>query len=333
MAIIWMGVLLGLGVAVVAEMRAFNPTSMPQSILVAAVLQVLPLCLLGRSPLFTWRFMTLGVAWVAFASPGASTAWPWSVTALVLYAVVLVMVAERSEGPQLLGVWVWSVAALWISGLGASIWLLAALAAVVAALLGIGYLLRSRADARTELARAAAELDTQVTQSAVLAERARVARELHDVVAHHMSMIAVQAQAAPLRNPDLPPQAVRTFALISDAAKEALAETRGIVSLLRGEDAQNELEPAPSLERLDDLIAGARGAGMHITFTSSVRNEDIGPAHALTVYRMLQEALANAARHAPGAPVEVHLTARDGELELVVRNGPPPTAAQDGEQP
>jgi signal transduction histidine kinase len=322
-AVVWLIVVGGLLVAVSAELAAFaRGSARPWTCALAAGLTVCPLFLWGRSPLVAWRFMTLGLAAVALVH-GPAGSWPWSVTGLILYAVIMVIVAERAEPSLVMGAWIWSVLALLVSGWGLSQWAVAALAAGLGGLAVLGNVQRDRDQAREELARTSAERDSESAQKAVLAERARIARELHDVVAHHMSMIAIQAEAATLREPGLPAGTIESLGLIRDAAKEALTETRGIVGLLRGGEATSEREPAPGIGQIEALVVGARSSGMAVTLEMGGLTGVVPPATGLTAYRIVQEALANAARHAPGAPVTVAVTQTADQLSVTVRNGPP----------
>jgi signal transduction histidine kinase len=276
----------------------------------------------------------------------------------VVYAVVFALAARAIAPSQLPGLWVWTMAALWISGRGASAGVLVTMGAIAGVLALLGLALRDRTEAREELAATSAERDAASARSAVLAERTRIARELHDVVAHHMAMISIQAQAAPLRIPDLPPAAAQTFGLIEHAARQALAETRGIVGLLRGEElpadaahagpsaqdpeATQELAvaqdlavapaaerlPAPTLDNIPELVEAARAGGLPVTLSLSGSTQSVPASTALTAYRMVQEGLANAAAHAPGAAVQVEV-ARTGEvLRVNVVNGPPAEAPE-----
>ncbi|MDR3106937.1 MAG: histidine kinase [Bifidobacteriaceae bacterium] len=319
----WLVVVGGLAVAVSAELAAFSHgRGHPWACVAAAALTAGPLLFLGRAPLVTWRLMTLGLAGVLLVN-GPSGSWPWSPTGLALYAIVLVIVAERAQPSLVTGVWLWSVLAVWVSSRGISQWLVAALAAALGGLVVLGNVQRGRDAARQQLAQTSAELDAESAQKAVLAERARIARELHDVVAHHMSLIAIQAEAAAVREPDLPQSTLRSLNLIRDAAREALAETRGIVGLLRGGEATAEREPAPGIGQIEALVSGARTSGVAVTLELSGVQPGLPAATELTAYRIVQEALANAARHAPDAPVQVSVSQAAGALTVEVRNGPP----------
>jgi signal transduction histidine kinase len=196
---------------------------------------------------------------------------------------------------------------------------------VVVAALALG-------DARRQRGQAVAERDEAQRDQALMEERARIARELHDVVAHHVSMIAVQAETARLTTPDLPVEGKQRFEAIGDTARDSLNDLRQLLGVLR-EDAPGEAEraPQPGLADLDALVDAAREAGTPVRLTMSGQPEPLSPGVDLTAYRIAQEALTNARRHAPGAEVDVELRYETETLHLEVRdNGPGTEAGPNG---
>ncbi|WP_433016073.1 sensor histidine kinase [Kribbella sp. CA-294648] len=193
---------------------------------------------------------------------------------------------------------------------------------------------------RRQLKRAAAlEVSSRVVADTLLehalrGERARIARELHDVVAHHISMIAVQAETARLTTAGLPPEGADRLVAIGDTARAALTEMRRLLGVLR-EDAGGEptRKPQPGLQQLVELVDEARdsaGASTRLIVHGTVGPLD--PGLELIAYRIVQEALTNVRRHAPGAAVDVELEYRADELRLRVRdNGPGPAPEQSGD--
>jgi signal transduction histidine kinase len=158
----------------------------------------------------------------------------------------------------------------------------------------------------------------------VMEERARIARELHDIVAHHLSVITVESEAARLTSPKLSTDASSRFEAIATTAREALTETRRLLGVLR-EDGGGEADraPQPGLDDLDDLIGRAEAAGMTIHVVREGRIARLPLGVDLAAYRIIQEALTNARRHAPGADVDVELSYAETALYLHVRdNGP-----------
>ena len=216
---------------------------------------------------------------------------------------------------------------------GVLVVLLAALAPA-AALAGIAQ--RARSEALVHSQARQGITDTLVEHMA-RGERARIARELHDVVAHHISMIAVQAETARLATPGMPAAGAQRLLEIGDTARTGLTEMRRLLGVLR-EDAQAagpgqqdaDRHPQPGLQQLNELLDEARnasGAGTRLIVSGPPATLD--PGVELAAYRIIQEALTNARRHAPGAAVDVELHFADDALWLRIRdNGPGPPAAQ-----
>ncbi|MGH9090853.1 MAG: sensor histidine kinase [Acidimicrobiales bacterium] len=169
-----------------------------------------------------------------------------------------------------------------------------------------------------------------VLENVTRGERARISRELHDVVAHHISMIAVQAESARLTVPGLPPDGSKRLSAIGDTARTALNEMRRLVGVLREEtlrvegDPETERAPQPGLAELMTLVDTARdvsGAGVRLIVSGLSGPIDSGVE--LAAYRIVQEALTNARRHAPGCAIDVELGFGDRDLRVRVRdNGP-----------
>lgn len=186
----------------------------------------------------------------------------------------------------------------------------------------------------TALVNSAAEqaIADTLLEHAARGERARIARELHDVVAHHISMIAVQAENARVTTPGLPGVGAERFLAIGDTARTALTEMRRLLGVLR-EDAGGaalDRRPQPGLQQLGELVDEARdasSAAVRLIVEGPVRPLD--PGLELTAYRIVQEALTNTRRHAPGAAVDVELHYTRDSLRLRIRdNGPSPHTTQ-----
>jgi signal transduction histidine kinase len=167
-------------------------------------------------------------------------------------------------------------------------------------------------------------------------ERARIARELHDIVAHHISVISVQAETARLTTPGLPAAGAQRLTEIGDTARAGLTEMRRLLGVLR-EDAGvvvAERHPQPGLVQLAELIDAAReasGACARLIVSGPVAELD--PGVELAAYRIAQEALTNARRHAPGTAVDVELRYGEDTLLLRIRdNGPGPPAARHADE-
>jgi signal transduction histidine kinase len=179
-----------------------------------------------------------------------------------------------------------------------------------------------RSEARGRLAEQELVSATERARRATLEERTRIARELHDVVAHHMSVIAIQAQAALYRVPDLPAELATSFTTIRTNALQALTELRRVLGVLRADDS-GDTRPQPTLANINDLVGNVRATGA--TVASAVRGSprQLPPGVELSAYRIVQEALSNAIRHAPGAEIRVEIAYRPTDLMIRVVNGAP----------
>jgi signal transduction histidine kinase len=170
---------------------------------------------------------------------------------------------------------------------------------------------------RRERALEAARILEEETRRRATEERLRIARELHDALGHHISLINVQAGVALHVNEELPQQARSALDAIREASKEALTELRSVLDILRRSDEQAPRSPTPSLERLDTLVSQAQAAGL------TIRTETVGQAQPLpfgvdvAAFRIVQEALTNVSRHAGQARATVQLAY--GERDLTVQ--------------
>ncbi|MGZ4249805.1 MAG: sensor histidine kinase [Solirubrobacteraceae bacterium] len=176
----------------------------------------------------------------------------------------------------------------------------------------------------------------ELLEHAARGERARIARELHDIVAHHISMIAVQAETARMTTPGMPPATAKRLSAIGDTARTALTEMRRLLGVLR-EDADADepvLRPQPGLAELNELLDETRAAsGSAARLILSGLPVRLDPGVELAAYRIVQEALTNARRHATGAAIDVELHYDDRALRLRIRDngpGPPAQAATAG---
>ncbi|MFI6049587.1 sensor histidine kinase [Streptomyces violascens] len=208
----------------------------------------------------------------------------------------------------------------------------------------VGAALRGRRVARTQLVVQEEITAEERARRTLLEERSRIARELHDVVAHHMSVISIQAQVAPhlVENPS--DELKENLAGIRQNAVEALTELRRVLGVLRSEDPVAEgavpgavgvgarHAPQPSLERLDELVANVRGAGVTVTADVVGTVRALSPGVELSAFRIVQEALSNAMRHAPGAAIRVVVAHHRAELVVRVTNTAPdrPVAPSPG---
>jgi signal transduction histidine kinase len=155
-------------------------------------------------------------------------------------------------------------------------------------------------------------------RAAVAEERARIARELHDVVTHHVNLVVLQAMAASGQLDRHPERAREALRVIEHSGREALTEMRRLLGVLREEDAERPLGPQPGVADVDALVGTARSAGLDVGLAVSGTPRQLPAGLALTVYRIVQEALTNAARHAAGARVGVRLAYAPEVLDVAV---------------
>jgi signal transduction histidine kinase len=247
-----------------------------------------------------------------------------------LVALVVALYRLGYEGAQVLAAGIavtFGVVAL-AQGSGHQTQLVLILLAAATPLAGwAGYARRATGESVTRSAQHEV-LAGSLLEHTVRGERARISRELHDVVAHHISMIAVQAETARLTTRGMPAAGAQRLLAIGDTARSALTEMRRLLGVLR-EDAAAELaqrRPQPGLDQLNELldeVRDASGAGTRLIVSGWLTPLD--PGVELAAYRIVQEALTNARRHAPGAAVDVELRYADDGLHLRIRdNGPGP---------
>lgn len=186
---------------------------------------------------------------------------------------------------------------------------------------GVGESLRARRSTAAGQATAAALMRDLRERDAVTRERAAIARELHDVVAHHVSMIAVQAATAPYGLPDLPEAAQTAFGDIAVQARAALAELRTVLGVLREGGGRAEESPQPTLDDVPGLVQRVRDVGGDAVLTVRGTSRPLPDSVEVCGFRIVQESLTNAGRHAPGAPVRVMLDYAEDALLVTVENG------------
>ncbi|MBF9071998.1 sensor histidine kinase [Streptacidiphilus sp. NEAU-YB345] len=194
----------------------------------------------------------------------------------------------------------------------------------------IGSSLRGLRAARTELVAQEELTAEERARRTVLEERSRIARELHDVVAHHMSVISIQAQVAPHLVEDPSQELRETLDGIRQNAVEALAELRRVLGVLRAESPLGggvDEAPQPTLARLPELLNNVRGAGLTVEVAVTGEERPLAPGVELSAYRIVQEAVSNAMRHAPDAAVAITLDYRPAALGVAVVNEPPRSPA------
>ncbi|MFI6502649.1 sensor histidine kinase [Nonomuraea typhae] len=290
----------------------------------------LPVLLRDRWPLAAWR-LALGLLpaalyldrWIDnFPEQGITYTWPM----ITMYLLVLYTTASRTDLPVAVVTWVVSVLILGVANSNVVV-----LGGIIFAVpIVLGYNVRARRQASVKLAEEEKLKGAAEGAQAVLEERARIARELHDVVAHHMSVIAIQAEAVPLKARGDAKQLEEGLGEIRALSLEAIAQLRQVLGVLRDSDGRKETAPQPDLDRVDELVANARAAGLAVLFRRSGTTEGVPQAVALSAYRIVQESLSNVMRHAPGATVSLEVMRAGSELVVRVANGP---SKQPGAEP
>jgi signal transduction histidine kinase len=288
----------------------------------------LPLVLVR--PVYATALQFGGVALFASAMRvGQSPTWPLTVTGLVTLVIYIGICTVRAGWKVAVATW-WGSALLLIllvlvhpggRGIDGAQPVLIVYPAISAGVLLAGLGVRYGATIRRQLAEARRDVAAEQGQRAVVEERTRIARELHDVVAHSMSVIHMQATSAAYRLKDLDPEAKAEFAGIAAGARATMREMRQLLAVLRDESADPQLAPVPNLGRLDELAQGARQAGVPVSVRMAddlLVPETIGAAG----YRIVQESLSNVIRHAPGARTSVDLEVSNGDLAILVVNEP-----------
>jgi signal transduction histidine kinase len=313
----------------------FASHDVPSSLapLVAAI-GVLPVLLIRTNPLAAWALTTFAAVGIAMAFPPLpGYAFPWQPMHFLVMLATLVAVTVTCPWKRVFVVWLATVAVVaafmppelkpgWIFGVS-----------MVTATAG---LLRGLLLSRRQLARQEELSELERARRAVLEERSRIARDLHDVVAHRMSLVVVQAQTASRRLDDVPPRVEQELDSIAEQAREALNEVRGMLGVLRSDGRLPETAPQPSLDEVEPLLTDTRSAGVDLDWSITGDPAGCSDAAGMVVFRILQESLANASRHAPGAHVFVDIGYDVGSVSLSVVNGPAtsespvPTGRQDG---
>lgn len=323
--------LIGLAVANNQYLLANRPTLAAVWAGLLSAAAVLPVAIAVRRPLVAWR-IAYPVLFLGSMSASPTESWPWAPVQIIGFLVVLLLVAITSDSAVTVAAVAFSIVPGFIffrdqaNAFGVTVLL------VAVALLGDVVSRRRRS--RDQLAEQAELTELERARRAILEERARIAREMHDVVAHHMSMIAVQAETAPFRVAGLSGPAKAELAGIATSARSALTDMRRLLGVLRAENEDAPREPQPGLAELPALVDTARRAGVPVTFWTAgpdgipdLHTEAV-PAFGrvsepvgLAAYRIVQEALANAARHAPGGSVRILVRALTDRLDVTVHNG------------
>jgi signal transduction histidine kinase len=268
-------------------------------------------------------------------------AWPWSAAGLIGHMAVLLLLTLRVRTRVSVEALALNLLLTYvIEGLlGAADFQPTGLLAVIllTVVVVLGSALRGRREAKAQLVEQTSLTAEERARRTLLEERSRIARELHDVVAHHMSVISIQAQVAPhlVENPS--DELKENLEGIRENALEALTELRRVLGVLRSEhpDTPDPVgepgtdtgtaphTPQPTLDRLDALVENTRAAGLTVRVEVQGTRGPLPQGVELSAYRIVQEALSNVLRHAPGATAAVRLAHHKHGVDVRVTNSPP----------
>ncbi|MER6652660.1 sensor histidine kinase [[Kitasatospora] papulosa] len=333
------GMLLTLGAATVSVWHVPDlvphGAAVPEYVVLLVVCQALALLAGLWQPLLAWwASLVLMVVSVRIAEPTTAPGdlFPWSGAEIALQSGALFLLTLRVQPRRaVLALALSLLAGLVSSGFTtrAHNYSLDVGALVVITAVVIGAALRALKVARGQLVVQSELTEEERARRTLLEERNRIARELHDVVAHHMSVISIQAQVAPHLVENPPDELRENLAAIRENAVEALAELRRVLGVLRSEDAVADglrHAPQPTLDRLDELVGTVRGAGVAVTKETTGTPRPLPPGVELSAFRIVQEALSNVMRHAPGTRARVEVGYHSAAVTVRVTNSVPGTA-------
>ncbi|GAA3587925.1 hypothetical protein GCM10022198_09370 [Klugiella xanthotipulae] len=270
----------------------------------------------------------------SLSSASVDGPWPWSVTLLITQSAVIAVLALTARWSVAIMAWLLSVlvSALVIAATiprypeaDGSVANTVVFTCISGGALGISLLLAQRRSIRAQLVHERQTTAAEQARRELMEERNRIARELHDVVAHGMSVIQVQATSARYRLSGMDETTASEFDEIGATARTALTEMRQLLGVLRSTDPA-ELGPQPSLHDIPGLVESSRRAGNPVTLAWSpdiTAHPTPGPV-ALAAYRIVQESISNVVRHAPEAETLVAVERESGSVRVTVRNEPPP---------
>jgi signal transduction histidine kinase len=294
-----------------------DPHRAPVAALVVLVVMTAPLLVrrIWPIPVFGWILVTQipAVSWNRHLIAGP---------ALLIALYTVARLQSRRDALACAGVLELTVVTALLLFAGGGWWYdLIFLSGLIAAALGLGLYTGTRRAYLAELRDRADRLERERDQQAALAvaaERTRIAREMHDIVAHHLTVMITLSEAAIAASASSPERATDVMHSVADTGRRALADTRRLLGVLRqrpGQEPAGTLQPVPDLTQLDSLIEQVRSAGLDTTLEIHGQAPDVPAGVQLTVYRLVQEALTNTLKHGgPGARASVRLRYLPGEL-------------------
>jgi signal transduction histidine kinase len=336
---------LALGLLLVNVALAASEFDVPVLVaFVAGSAQSAALLLILVRPTAATALQFLAVAGFAVAiPPDSASTWPLTVPGMITLIVHVGLITARTTWRAALATW-WASGLLLIvlvvvdphgRSLSDGLTIMIVYLSISAFVLGVTLATRHWWQIRRELAEARHDVKIQQGQRAIAEERTRIARELHDVVAHSMSVIHMQATSASYRIKNLDPEARAEFVRIAAGARSSMREMRQLLSVLRDESADADLTPVPDLGRLPELVESAERAGVPVDLrlAEAARVTLLPEGVALAAYRIIQESLSNVIRHAPGAHTMIDLDVDGSDLVLSVVNDATTQPAQAMDAP
>jgi signal transduction histidine kinase len=328
-----------LAVLSVVQLLTDAPSGDPTLLTVSALAAVLPLAARRLAPLLVTTVVAGGVVGQVLVADGA----PATFASFVATMICIYTLTRQARAPEMIaGLTVLVVAVTTVTVLQAQADPLEPFEFVYPLVYfglaaGLGALVRQRAQRLTAVEGRAAVLETELRREAELAvaeERARIARELHDVVAHGLSLMVVQAEAAEEMLGRSPEAAVQPVRRVQETGREALGEMRRLLGVLRAADetaGAPGTAPQPSLRRLPDLVREAADVGLRVEIATDGKAVDLPLGVELAAYRIVQEALTNTRRHAQARIAEVRLGYGPTALRIEVSDdGRGPTGGRAG---
>jgi signal transduction histidine kinase len=312
-------VLVALAAAASAVPVAIHDNGRPQT-------PVIVVLAVGAAPLLVrrvWPVPVFGVVLAVNLAAGfAGHAHPLNGAALLIALYTVAAMRPRRDAlvctallelPVIAGLLVFAGGTWWYDAIFVS--------GLVAAALGLGLYSATRRAYLAELRDRAERLERERDQQGALAtaaERTRIAREMHDIVAHNLTVMVTLSEAAIATSAASPERATDLMRKVSATGRRALADTRRLLGVLRpGQNPGEDLQPVPGLAQLDTLIEQVRSAGLDTTLEIRGAAPDVPAGVQLTAYRLVQEALTNTLKHGgPGARASVRLQFQPGELWL-----------------
>ncbi len=299
-------------------------------------------------PLFGAILSSCACAALPLIGPHAADAsWPWMVPVMITQIAVILIIGLRAHWGIALSALLGSIggsalaavighALFHLERTDASIINIMIYACIAGGVYVAAVIVQQWQLIRSQLLQEKENTAEEHSKRVTIEERARIARELHDIVAHSMSIINIQSSSAPFRHAGIDAGVAKEFEDISTSARAALTEMRGLLSVLRNDDSAHELAPQPKLSDVDELVDKARQAGVRVTLERRGEPLDavLRDSTGLAGYRIIQEALSNAIRHARDSDIAIRIRSDGASVRILVTNtrGEGPTEAVSTEE-